>query len=358
MTKKSVSIKKILRFAGAFVAFLIGSGFATGQEIIQYFVSYGYMGLVGIIVMFSIFLYMGVTFILFGYEHRNLNQYDIYTYYCGMTIGRFYNYFTIVFAYMSVIVMIGGAGATLNQQFGLPIYAGCIIMAVLSGITVILGLNKIVDIIGKIGPVIAMLSILLGLLAIIKNPMGLITAEKIIPNLKLMKASTNWFFAACTYVGFSILWLATFLSSMGATANSKKEAALGAITGVTFFSLAVMAVSLGLLANIELVAGSMIPSLILAENIKKVFAHIFSIAVVAGIYTTSVPLLWTVSSRISNEQSCTFIITTVVLTIVATLIGLNIPFDLLINLVYGINGYIGMVFLIFVITKKIINKYK
>ena len=358
MTKKLVSKKNILRFAGAFVAFLIGSGFATGQEIIQYFVSYGYMGLVGVIVMFSIFLYIGVTFISFGYEHRNLSQNDIYTYYCGMEIGRFYNYFTIVFSYMSVIVMIGGAGATLNQQFSLPIYEGCIIMAIFSGITVILGLNKIVDIIGKIGPVIAVLSILLGLIAIIKNPTGLWTANKIIPNLKLMKASTNWFFAACSYVGFSVLWLATFLSSLGATANSKKEASLGAITGVTIFSLAVMAVALGLLANIELVSGSMIPSLILAENIESIFADIFSIAVVAGIYTTSVPLLWTVSSRISDERSYVFIITTIILTIVATLIGLNVPFDLLLNLVYGINGYIGLIFILLVMLKEILEKHK
>ena len=35
------SILNILKFAGAYIAFIIGSGFATGQDIMQYFTSNG-----------------------------------------------------------------------------------------------------------------------------------------------------------------------------------------------------------------------------------------------------------------------------------------------------------------------------
>jgi len=353
VTNNKVELKQIMRFAGAFIAFLIGSGFATGQEIMQYFVVYGYMGIVGIIVMFVLLLYVNVKFITAGYEHKNSRRYDIYSFYCGRKVGQFYNYFIIVFSFMSVVVMIAGAGATINQQYGLPIYFGCIIMAILSGCTVIFGLNKIVDIIGIIGPLIALLSILLGLSAVLKNPNGLRTANEFIPTLKQMKASTNWLFASLSYVGFSILWLASFLSSMGKIANSKKEAVFSAIAGVSAFSLSVLIVALGLLANIEQVAGTMIPSLILARNINPAVAKIFSLTVVAGIYTTAVPLLWTVSSRAADEKSKKYKITTVGLTIAGTLISLNVPFDILINIVYGFNGYIGLLFLILMISKSI-----
>ncbi len=357
MNNKSVNFKQVFRISGAFVAFLIGSGFATGQEIIQYFAAYGYRGIAGIMIMFCLLLFSGVSFITAGYNYRKSKGYNIYTYYCGTYVGSFYNLFTIVFAYMSVIVMISGAGATINEQYSLPIFTGCIMMALLSGVTVILGLNKIVDIIGKIGPVIAILSIFLGVSAIVKNPIGLQNANEIIPNLKLLKSSSNWFFSACLYVGLSILFLATFLSSMGARANSKKEASLGAIGGVTVFSLAVVSIALGLLGNIELVEGTMIPSLILARNVNERFANVFSLTVVLGIYTTTVPLLWAVSSRISDEKSCKFTITTIILAVVATLISLTFPFDLLVNLIYGINGYIGLIFLFLMILKTIKNQF-
>ena len=35
--------KAIIKYAGAFIAWVIGSGFATGQEVLQFFTSFGYM---------------------------------------------------------------------------------------------------------------------------------------------------------------------------------------------------------------------------------------------------------------------------------------------------------------------------
>ena len=37
---------RTITYGGAFIAFLIGSGFATGQEVIQYFSGYGYVGII------------------------------------------------------------------------------------------------------------------------------------------------------------------------------------------------------------------------------------------------------------------------------------------------------------------------
>lgn len=355
MDSKTVDMKQVITFAGAFIAFLIGSGFATGQEILQYFSSYGFMGITGALVVFVLFLYVGVSFITVGYEHKYQKGSDIYTYYCGKYIGKFYDYFSILFIYMSFVVMISGAGATLNQQYGLPVSVGGIIMAIFACGTVIFGLGKIVDVIGKIGPVIVVLSILLGISAIIKNFEGLSIVTEVIPTLKLMKASTNWLFAAGSYVGFCMLWLASFMASMGATANSKKEAALGAIFGATAFSIAIIIVALGLMANIEQVAGSMIPSLILASNIHPALAIIFSLTVVAGIYTTAVPLLWSVSSRIADEKTKKFKTITVTLAIIGTIVGLKVPFDRLVNIIYVINGYVGIVLLVLMFIKSIKN---
>lgn len=355
MDNGRVNKRQVISFAGAFIAFLIGSGFATGQEIMQYFTAYGYLGIAGALVVLILFLYVGVSFITVGFEKKFPKGSDIYTYYCGKPIGKFYDYFSVIFIYMSFIVMIAGAGATLNQQYGLPVAVGGILMAILAVTTVVFGLNRIVDVIGLIGPVIVVMSILLGLSAIIKNPTGLGTASEVIPTLNLMKASSNWLYAAGSYVGFCMLWLASFMASMGATADGRKEASLGAIFGAIAFSVAVMVVALGLMANVEQVAGSMIPSLILAGNIHPSIAIIFSLTVVAGIYTTAVPLLWTVSSRIADEKSSKFKIITVVLAIIGTFIGLKVPFDKLVNIIYVINGYVGILLLVLMIVKSIRN---
>ena len=39
--KNEVRISMVIKLSGAFCAFLIGAGFATGQEVMQYFTNYG-----------------------------------------------------------------------------------------------------------------------------------------------------------------------------------------------------------------------------------------------------------------------------------------------------------------------------
>ncbi|MDD7183921.1 MAG: hypothetical protein PUH46_09635, partial [Peptostreptococcus porci] len=57
--KKDYSINKIMVFAGSYVATIIGSGFATGQEIMQFFSFYGLAGLMGAVVSLIIFAFLG-----------------------------------------------------------------------------------------------------------------------------------------------------------------------------------------------------------------------------------------------------------------------------------------------------------
>lgn len=356
MENEKLNWGNIITIAGAFIAFLIGSGFATGQEVLQYFSSYGYYGVLGVLVVFLLFLYVGVDFIRVGQREQFEKGSQIYNYYCGNIIGGFYDYFSIAFIYMSFIVMIGGAGATLNQQYGLPVWVGGVGMGILAVVTVIMGLNRIVDVIGKIGPAIAILTLFLGFSAILKNPAGLKTAGEVIPKLELMKASTNWFYAAMSYVGFCMLWLAAFMSSMGANNKSKKEVTLGASLGAFGFSLALVIIVLGIMANIEQLAGTMVPSLILAGNISPLLGIVFSLIVVAGIYTTSVPLLWQVIARFSDEKTSKFRIMTVALGAVGVFVGLLVPFDRLVNIIYVINGYVGILLLVFMVVKTLRTK--
>lgn len=353
-TTRLVSFSNVLMYGGTFIAFLIGSGFATGQEVLQYFTSYGYWGVAGTAVMFCIFMYVCSSFILVGNENNFEKPNDIYVYYCGKYIGRFFDYFSVLFIYMSYFVMIAGAGATVKQQYEIPNIYGAVFLALMSAITVSFGLNNMVKILGKIGPIIAIIAISLGIWSIVNNFRGLSEDHEIVYSLPILKASTNWFFSAASYTGFCMLWLAAFVSAIGSKANSKKEGVLGIFVGVAGFSIAVLIVSLGLLANIGTVSNSMVPLLHLAGKINPIFGSVFSVIIIAGIYTTAVPLLWTVSSRIiNNDKDSRFIIVTAVLAFIGFFVGLKVPFDKLVNVVYVVNGYVGFLLFFMMIIKSI-----
>jgi len=98
---KKVRMSKVLIYAGAFMAILIGSGFATGQELMQFFASYGLKGLIGVLICFVLFTFVGVEFVTYGHSRSLKNPNDVYKAIAGSKIGSFYDYFL----YFSIFII-------------------------------------------------------------------------------------------------------------------------------------------------------------------------------------------------------------------------------------------------------------
>ncbi len=351
-TGEKTSGLRVITYAGAIIAFLIGSGFATGQEILQYYASYGFWGIFGTgLLVLVLMSYVAVEFFLVGRTEQFAKPSGVFYHYCGKYLGTFFDYFSILFVFLSFTVMVSGAGAVFEEHYGISKYAGGIALATAVGVTVWFGLKNLVGIIGKIGPVIVVVAIALGVFGIVTNPGGITEGNAIVGELDVTQASSNWFLAGLSYVGFCMLWLAAFLAALGKTARNRREAVGGGLLGGILFSLACMIVGLGLLANIESLFDAEIPMLVLAGGLGPWLAAAISVMILAGIYTTAVPLLWTVSSRFYDDSLPKFKYLTVILAIVGTVVGLALPFSQMVNIVYVINGYVGILLLVLMLVK-------
>ena len=366
---EKVNWGRVLILAGAVIAFTIGSGFATGQEIIQYFTAYGAQGVLAVLLFLVIFLYYNFNFAKAGAEERFEKGNDVYKYFCGKYIGTFFDYYSTVFCYMSFFVMVGGAASTLNQQYGLHPYIGGTILAVVTILTVVGGLNSLVDKIGAVGPAIVVLCIAIGLITVIRDAANIPAGLEVIATgaytgatetNTIKNAGANWLMSGISYAGFVLLWFASFTAALGAQ-NKKKDLYHGILWGAVAVCVAIVLVSFAQIANINTPdsTGTMyvwnadIPNLILAERIWKPFSAIFAIVVFGGIYTTAVPLLYNPAARFAKEGTSQFKILTIVLGLVGLFVGLFLPFRVLVNIIYVLNGYLGAVLIIFMVWKNI-----
>ena len=360
-----VDWKRVLILAGAVVAFTIGSGFATGQEIVQYYTAYGAQNILVLAVFVIAFLYYNFNFEKAGDEERFEKANDIYKYYCGKYLGTFYDYYSTLFCYMSLWVMVGGAGKTLNEAYGLPVWIGAVILIILTVITVIGGLNSLVDAIGIVGPAIVVLCIAIGLITFVRDAGNVSAGLEVIKTgaykgaasgETIKNAGANWLISGLSYAGFVLLWFASFTSAL-AMKNKKKDLQQGIIWGTVALAIAIVVVSFGQIANINTGSDGLyvwnagIPNLILANSIVPIFSKIFAIVVFAGIYTTAVPLLYNPSSRFAKEGTPAFKMLTVVLAMVGLLVGLFLDFRVLVNIIYVLNGYVGAVLILFMLWK-------
>lgn len=362
MTQEVVDKRKVISYAGAFIALLIGSGFATGQELMQYFSSYGYLGMLGVLITFILLSIVGVELIYAGFTAKFENPNDIYTYLGGKYVGKFFDYFSVFFLFLSYTVMVAGAQATAVEHYNSGAYVGGALLAIVVMATVVFGLDRIVDIIGTIGPFIVVLAILVGAISIILNIDNISTApenlEMALESGQMQVASENFFLAALSYVGFCLIWLAAFLARIGKGANSLKEGYNGILLGAFGFSLACLIMGFAIYLSIDRVYATQIPTLILAGEIHPWLANLFSVIIILGIYTTAVPLLWNVVARFAVEKTTKYRLLTIVLGVVGAFIGLAIDFSQLVNVVYVLNGYIGIILIVIIIFRGVQRRQK
>ena len=120
----------ILLAAYSYIAALVGAGFASGQEILSFFVVYGKAGVIGIILSSVIFGYFAY-FILNISRRLNVNEYNTLISKAFNGFGeRFVYILTFVFTCVVYCVMTAGMGEMLHLLWGVKTIWGNILTSI------------------------------------------------------------------------------------------------------------------------------------------------------------------------------------------------------------------------------------
>ena len=329
----------VVKVGGVFASWCIGSGFVTGQECLQYFVGYGIYGYAAIIEAMLLHIVLLISFFTLGFKLRGANPMQIFEYYAGKKLAKVFQVMCLALSASCPIVMISGFGAAANQYFHIPNAVGNIILGILCIITVVLGLKKMVDVCGAIGPIIVVLAIGIGVYYLSGHFDGIKTGLEIAPTLPLSKIAPVWWMSAYYYV--CPLHSAPYMAATATTCNNKREAIYGAIFGVIIYAAAVLTMVSATFSNVEELSSSMIPNLYIANQLSPVLGFIFVILIFLGIYSSTVFCFFNVCRTFAEEGTKRYKTLAIVLCGVGTLISLTMPFDKLFSAIYGTFGAVG-----------------
>lgn len=353
--KQAASGARIIQIGGAVMGSIVGSGFASGQEVLQFFTSYGIPGIWGAILTTALFAFMcaGVTY--YGYKFAASQHFSAFRHYCGKYFGMFLDVFCVLFCFSVAIVMTSGAGAMMEQQFGLPTYVGSIGMAVLALLSAMLDMDKLTRLLGSLAPICIVYIIVVSVITAAANWGNLGNADAMVAaadaNGEVLRAvgSAGIGFAmlsAFNYVAHNVLAVTPFISKVGSTAASQKEAVWGGIVGGIMLGLCGLALNIAMLTTYDTVHTAQLPGLAFAQALSPVAGGIFVIVLVIMIYNTIVPMMLNVTNLFvkREEDPVKYRIFMIALAVVV-LLGGQFQFSQLINVIYPFVGYFGIAFL-------------
>lgn len=331
-------MKRSIQMAGAFVGLIVGAGFASGQEILQYFTSFGYWGIAGGVVATALFAFLGMTLAQLGSQLKTTSHKGVIYHIGGRYIGAILDVLITFFLFGVAVVMFAGAGSTFEQMFGLDARIGSIVMVVLTILTLLLNLQSILNLIASITPYLLLVILIILGYSLATMDLSFVQAHEIATQQPA--AAGNWFLGALLYVSYNIACGAALLIVMGGAEKDRRIAGIGGALGGLLLGLMIILVNITLFVKVDTIAGVDLPTLELAAQIHPIVGVLMAIALLGMIYNTAVGMFYSFTVRFVAPDHKSFKIVIVCVGIagyIASLVG----FTTLVGKVYSTVGYLG-----------------
>lgn len=335
--------KEVLRIASAFVGVLVGAGFASGQEILQFFTSFGAIGLVGGAVSGAVFVFLAMALASLG-QHLAADSHKPVVYLiCGKYIGAFVDAFVTFFMFGVAVVMLAGAGSLLEQFTGVSSVYGSVAATLLIVLIVCLNLRSVITVIGLVTPFLVLMAFIVCVWALVARdaPLGeLNTVAQTMPS-----GAGHWLVAALLYVSYNIVAGTPMLSIMGGNAPNRRVALWGGVLGGVILGLLIVVIAAGMFARVDDLAGVPMPTLMLAAELSPLLGVVMAVVVFGMILNTAVGVLYSFVARFFTPETTAFRWGAVVSGVLA-LLGSFFGFITLVGTVYPFFGYLGFVLIL------------
>ncbi|MDN6639330.1 MAG: hypothetical protein L0L10_00970 [Tetragenococcus sp.] len=330
------------KIAMAFTGIIIGAGFASGQEMLQYFTSFGIWGIVGTIASIFIFGFFGFIIVDMGHFFKAYSHRDVLNCITSPITNRVIDIFLLLTLFGIGVVMVAGAGSNLNQQFNWPIWVGNLICVALVFLIGLMNTEKVIGAIGAIAPFLIILVIVISFrsLSTANWDFATLNAEA----LELTSPLPNWWISALNYASVNLTTGVATAFLLGGVEKDKKVARRGGMIGGIVVGFLIVLINLTLFATSAQVASFDLPMLQMARLVQPWVGLVMSILIFFEIWNTAMSVLYSFSTSFITPSKKNFRYLLFVVATAAFALSFG-GFTNVIGFVYPAVGYGGFIIL-------------
>lgn len=320
------------------VGALIGAGFASGQEIYSFFYSYGNIGIIGIVItcsLISLAIYKSLKIIC----TNKINNYDEFlkVFIKNGKVTKAINMILNILLLVTFYIMIAGFGAYFEQEIGINKIMGSSILVILAGIVFFTSVKGVLKVSEYIVPVLIIFIVLIG-------GMNLLTIN---PEVKIPVIKKGWLLSSVVYCSYNMILLIPVLISIRKQIRKHQNIKyISILCGILMMTMSMLIYMLLIKADVEISILEM-PTVYVIRSFFSEYKTIYAFIILASIFTTAISIGIGFLQNVSkNKKSYAQF---VVFMCITSLIISNLGFSKLVNFVYPLFGYLGIIQLIYII---------
>jgi uncharacterized membrane protein YkvI len=154
-------MKQILQIAATYIGTVVGAGFATGREIVEFFTVYGSAGFVGVLISGFLFIVIGTKLMIMARRIGASSFDEMNRYLFGPAVSNIVNVLMLIMLFGVTGVMLSGSGALFQEQLQLPFQAGVLLTLAVTYFVMKKGIDGILWTNSLIVPVMITFSVVL-----------------------------------------------------------------------------------------------------------------------------------------------------------------------------------------------------
>ena len=323
-----------MTFAGSF----LGAGFVSGQELWQFFGSFGKPGFLGLSIAMVLLFLFGAILLYLANKRGIVDMAEIVVPHHIPWLRTLVGIAEVILLFGVYIIMAAGAASLLEQMLGIPRTLGgglfCLLVMVLS----MRGVDGMIRVFSLFVPVLVLSTALIGGYIILTHGIGEITVSEAKNPLL-----SGWLLSAGTYVSYNLFGSIGILTPVGMRIPSKRTLFPGLILGAVLLSIIAVSI-LGALWALPEAASQPLPMLWLACEVNMVIGYLYALLLFCGMFGAS--LSATVATDVYLKENISFFakhrrLPLVLLSVLAWL-GSLFGFSELVGTIYPIFGYLGI----------------
>lgn len=329
----------------------VGGGFATGNQVIGYFVQYGVTGIIWPILSMALLAYIMYVVARFARLRGLTNYKDTFAeLYPNPKMEILFEIFYVVIILAAVAAAVSGAASILTQTFGLNYVVSTIITIAVLVFMSIFGIKLIIAVSSVLSAGILIIVAILFFAGLAKAPQSISAAVAATP---VNNAAYAFFRGVPVYAAFQCVSIPSFIAA-STTVTNNKGVKKSAILGGLMNGLALAASACMLLTwypSIVEAGQTALPNLFVCNNIGGWLTIIYSVLLFCAFVSTSVTLIFSMIDRFQGKlpEACPEKIRKIIVGAVVLIICFGVAqlgLSTIISKVYGYCGYYGIVFII------------
>ncbi|MEC0369103.1 YkvI family membrane protein [Paenibacillus chibensis] len=335
---------RILQIAFTYIGTIVGAGFATGQEIIQFFTQYGKWGTLTILVATALFIWLGTKMMIMSRRIEAKSYEDLNKHLFGPKAGAVISMVMLVILIGVNSVMLAGAGSVFMEHLNMHYQTGLLLTIIGTYLLLNRGIHAILQINSIVVPMMLTLSVL-----IVMNTLHLPTSDRFL-NLSTDQSMGVIWLSPLIYTAFNLVMAQAVLVPLGSKTDSASAVKWGGILGGIGVGLMLLSAHVAISAHMPGIRQYEIPMGSIATHLGAAVQLIYVVLIFMEIFSTFVADIYGITLQLQQHLQLSPKLISVGVMFICFMLS-QFGFSSLLSVLYPLFGCLAMIWAVKLVLK-------